>query len=152
MAQTDRLAGDGKAYWSDGWDGYPRARERLLTALSAPDVANPVVLGGDVHMSAVTDLKTNFDDTKARVVATEFVCPSISSQGPSQARTQQFMQENPHIKFADGTRRGYGTVELTAERCVAHVRVVGSAADRDSPIRSLATYTVESGRPGAERV
>ena len=65
MAQTDRLAGDGIAYWSDGWDGYPRARERLLTAVSAPRVSNPLVLSGDVHMSAVTDLKVNFDDTKA---------------------------------------------------------------------------------------
>jgi alkaline phosphatase D len=151
MAQTDRLAGDGIAYWSDGWDGYPRARERLLTALSMPRVTNPLVVSGDVHMSAVTDLKVNFDDAKAPIVATEFVCPSISSQGPSQARTQQFTQDNPHIKFADGMRRGYCTVELTPERCVSRIQVVGSAASRDSPLRNLVTYAVESGRPGAER-
>jgi alkaline phosphatase D len=150
MAQVDRLAGEGQAFWSDGWDGYPRARERLLTALSAPRVSNPLILSGDVHTSAVTDLKVNFDDEKARVVATEFVCPSISSQGPSQARTQQFMQDNPHIKFADGTRRGYSTVELTPERCVTRIRVVGNVTSRDSPIRTLATYAVESGRAGAQ--
>jgi alkaline phosphatase D len=152
MAQTDRLAGDAVAYWTDGWDGYPRARERLLTALSASGRSNPIVLSGDVHMSAVTDLKVNFADTKAPVVATEFVCPSISSQGPSGARTQQFMQENPHIRFADGTRRGYCTMELTPKRCVSRIRVVGSVAARDSPSRDLAIHTVESGRPGAERV
>jgi alkaline phosphatase D len=151
MAQTDRLAGDGVAYWTDGWDGYPRARERLLTAVSAPRVSNPIVLSGDVHMSAVTDLKVNFDDAKAPVVATEFVCPSISSQGPSAARTQQFVQENPHIKFGDGTRRGYCTVELAPERCVSRIRVVASVAGPDSPSSTLTTYVVESGRPGAQR-
>jgi alkaline phosphatase D len=152
MTQTDRSAGEAIAYWTDGWDGYPRARERLLTALSAPRVSNPIVLSGDVHMSAVTDLKVNFDDAKAPVVATEFVCPSISSQGPSAARTQQFMQENPHIRFGDGTRRGYCTVELTPERCVSRIRVIASAANPDSASSTLATYAVESGHPGAQRV
>jgi alkaline phosphatase D len=102
-------------------------------------------------MSAVTDLKLDFDDAKAPVVATEFVCPSITSQGPAQKRVAAFVQENPHVKFANGLRRGYSTVELTPARCVSRIRVVGTVAERESPIDNLATYVVESGRAGAER-
>ena len=152
MAQVDRVPGPGSSFWTDGWDGYPRARERLLASLSGQRVSNPLVLSGDVHMSAVTDLKVNFDDAKSPVVATEFVCPSITSQGPAQKRVEIFMLENRHVKFANGVLRGYSTVELTPQRCVTQIRVVDSVKQRTSPIRSVATYAVESGRPGAERV
>jgi len=152
MAQVDRVPGPGSSFWTDGWDGYPRARERLLASLSGQRVSNPLVLSGDVHMSAVTDLKVDFDDAKSPVVATEFVCPSITSQGPAQKRVEIFMLENRHVKFANGVLRGYSTVELTPQRCVTQIRVVDSVKQRTSPIRSVATYAVESGRPGAERV
>jgi alkaline phosphatase D len=151
MAQTDRVLEGDPGFWTDGWDGYPRARERLLDALAAPRVSNPLVLSGDVHMSAVTDLKLNYGDAKAPVIATEFVCPSISSQGPSQQRTELFTRKNPHIKFANGTQRGYSTVELTPERCMNRIRVVQSATQRDTPVRTLAAFAVDNGRRGAER-
>jgi alkaline phosphatase D len=61
------------------------------------------------------------------------------------------MRKNPHIKFANGTQRGYSTVELTLERCVNRIRVVDSATRRDALVRTLATYVLENGRRGAER-
>lgn len=152
MAQADRRAGPGADYWTDGWDGYPRARERLLTSLSTQRVSNPLVLSGDVHMAAVTDLKLSNEDAKAAVIATELVCPSISSQGPSQKRVELILQENPHIKFANGARRGYTTVDVTPRRCVTRMRTIASAAEPDSPIRNLSIYAIEDGRPGAQRV
>jgi len=85
-------------------------------------------------------------------VATELVCPSISSQGPSQKRVELLMQENPHIKFANGTRRGYTTVDVTSKRSVVRIRTIGSEKELDSPIRNLAIHAIEDGRPGAERV
>lgn len=151
MAQADRFSGPGAAFWTDGWDGYPRARERLLTSIASQRISNPLVLSGDVHMSAIADLKADFDDEKSPVIATEFVCPSISSQGPSFKRVELLLQENPHIKFANGARRGYTTVDLTPRRCITRIRAVASVADRDSPIRDLTTYAVEDGRPGAHR-
>src|SRR5262249_40962121 len=30
MAQLDRKVGPGQQFWTDGWDGYPLARRRLL--------------------------------------------------------------------------------------------------------------------------
>ena len=108
-------------YWTDGWDGYPRARERLLTAVSAPRVSNPLVLSGDVHMSAVTDLKVNFDDAKAPVVATEFVCPSISSQGPSRGAYAAIHAGEPAHQVRRRRAARLLHVELTPERCVARI-------------------------------
>jgi len=152
MAQADRRPGPGADYWTDGWDGYPRARERLLTSIQSQRVSNPIVLGGDIHMAAINDLRIDFGNEKSPAVATELVCPSISSQGPSQKRVELLMQENPHIKFANGTRRGYTTVDVTSKRSVVRIRTIGSEKELDSPIRNLAIHAIEDGRPGAERV
>jgi alkaline phosphatase D len=151
MAQADRRSGPGADYWTDGWDGYPQARKRLLDSLAGQRVANPIVIGGDVHMSAVTDLKGDFNDPQSRVLATEFVCPSITSQGPSVKRVELLLQENPHIKFANGARHGYITIDLTSKRCTARIRTVASVTEPDSALRNLAIYAVDEGTPGAQR-
>jgi len=151
MTQVDRMPGEGQSFWTDGWDGYPKARERLLKFVAGNRVANPVVIGGDVHMFIVADLKTDFDDPKAPVVATEFVGTSITSQGMAQKRLESWRDDNPHIHYANSTRRGYTTLELTPKRCVARLRTVWDVTDPASSIRTLATYTVEDGRPGAQR-
>jgi alkaline phosphatase D len=151
MAQVDRKVGEGQAFWTDGWDGYPRARERLLSAISGQRVANPVVISGDVHMYAVTDLKLDFDVPASPVVATEFVGTSITSQGPTAKQTEAWRADNPHIHFGNGTQRGYTTMELTPRRCTARMRAVGSVTDSATGVRTLATWAVEDGKPGAQR-
>jgi len=151
MAQLDRTPGEGQSFWTDGWDGYPKARERLLRMVAEKPVRNPVVIGGDVHMAVVADLKTDFDDPRAPTVATEFVTTSISSQGPARVRTDQWQQENRHIKYANGTRRGYTAVELSARRATARLRTLDEVRDPQSGIRTSITYAVEDGRPGAQR-
>ena len=151
MAQLDRKPGEGQSFWTDGWDGYPKARERLLSAIAGRRVTNPVVIGGDVHMNAAADLKVNFDDPASPVVATEFVGTSITSQGPTAKQTETWRGDNPHMRFMNGTQHGYTTVELTARRAIARMRVIGSLADPATGVRTLAAWTVEDGRPGAQR-
>ena len=151
MTQVDRTPGEGQSFWTDGWDGYPKARERLLKFIAENRVANPVVIGGDVHMFIVADLKTDFDYPRAPVVATEFVGTSITSQGMAQKRLESWRDENRHIHYANSTRRGYTTIELTAKRCTARLRTVNDVTDPNSAIRTAAAYTVEDGRPGAQR-
>jgi alkaline phosphatase D len=151
MAQVDRLPGPGQAFWTDGWDGYPLARRRLLEHVAAARVANPVVIGGDVHMSVVADLKTDFDDPRSPVVATEFVGTSITSQGMPLARIEAWQADNPHIRHANPTRRGYTAIELSARRCVAHLRTLDDVRDPQSRIRTLTSFAVEDGRPGAQK-
>jgi len=150
MAQVDRTVGEGQSFWTDGWDGYPRARERLLAFVEGKRIANPVVLSGDVHTFAVADLKVDFDRPGAPAVATEFCGGSITSQGPTQKQTQAWQAENPHVLYANGTRHGYVTMELNAKRCTARMRAVNEK-EPDAPVHTLAAWTVESGRPGAQR-
>jgi alkaline phosphatase D len=150
MAQVDRTVGEGRSFWTDGWDGYPKARERLLGSIEAKRVANPLVLSGDVHTFAVADLKVDFDRPGLPTVATEFCGGSITSQGPTQKQTQAWQSENPHLLYANGTRHGYMTMELTAKRCTARMRTVNEK-ELDSPVRTLSAWTVEDNRPGAQR-
>ena len=49
------------------------------------------------------------------MVATEFVGTSITSQGISAKTMESWRAENPHIRYVNSTRRGYTTMELTAE-------------------------------------
>jgi alkaline phosphatase D len=151
MTQVDRTPGDGQSFWTDGWDGYPAARARLLRSVTESKVSNPVVIGGDVHTFIAADLKSDFNNVAAPVVATEFGASSITSQGPSFKQTQAWLDENPHLRFATGTRRGYGVLELAPTRCVARFRTVGDVTDPQTPVRTLASWTVEDGRPGAQR-
>jgi len=150
MAQLDRRIGNGQQFWTDGWDGYPAARERLLGALAAHRTANPLVIGGDVHYACVADLRRDFDDPKSSVVATEFCGTSITSQGPPQARLDAQRAENPHLRFAHSEKRGYTLLELSVERCLAQLRVIDSEKAADAGISTLAAFVVHDGRPGAE--
>jgi alkaline phosphatase D len=150
MAQADRRPGEGQEFWTDGWDGYPAARQRLLKHIAEQRVPNPVVVGGDVHMAVVADLRVDFDQPRSPVVATEFVATSITSQGPSQKRVDAVLAENPHIKFANSTRRGYTVMALSQKRCIVRLRALNDVTDPDSRQRELAAYLVESGRPGAQ--
>jgi alkaline phosphatase D len=151
MAQVDRTPGEGQSFWTDGWDGYPAARARLLRSVAESGATNPLVLGGDVHAFGAADLKTDFNDPAAPAVATEFGSGSITSQGPSLKQTQAWMDENPHLRFANGNRRGYGVLELALKRCIARFRTVGDVTDPQTPVRTLASFTVEDGRPGVQR-
>jgi alkaline phosphatase D len=151
MAQVDRTPGEGQSFWNDGWDGYPAARARLLRSVSESGAANPLVIGGDIHTFVVADLKSDFKDPAAPVVATEFGGGSITSQGPGLKQTQAWMDENPHILFANGMRRGYGVLELAPKRCVARFRTVADVTDPNTSVRTLASWTVEHGRPGVQR-
>jgi alkaline phosphatase D len=150
MAQNDRLSGPGQSFWTDGWDGYPAARASLLNDIAQRQPANPLVIGGDVHCTWVSDLKVDFDDPKSPVVATEFCGTSITSQGPTPKQIAATLVENPHMQFGDG-KRGYLTMELTPDHCTTAVRGLANEKKADSTLATVATFVVENGRPGAQR-
>jgi alkaline phosphatase D len=149
MAQLDRQPGPEQTFWTDGWDGYPAARARLLTFLAQQRPANPLVIGGDVHSNWVCDLKPDFNDPQSPVVATEFCGTSITSQGAPQERADALRTDNPHIKFVNSDKRGYVLISITPERCEARLRVLDSEKTRASTLATLASFVVEHGRPGA---
>lgn len=151
MAQADRKAGDGQIFYSDGWDGYPAARRRLLDFLAQAKPANPVVIGGDVHSFWVNDLKPDFDAADSPIVATEFVGTSISSQPPPEDVIQTSKNEGArHIHFATGLYRGYVRMEVTPTLLKADLRALADVRKPNSPCDTLTSWVVEDGRPGAK--
>ena len=70
FAWSDPQGPDGGRYWTDGWDGYAPARQRLLAPIAEKRLGGAVVLGGDVHAHYVADLKADFGDPKSATLAT----------------------------------------------------------------------------------
>jgi alkaline phosphatase D len=61
------------------------------------------------------------------------------------------LPENPHIRFFESRKRGYVRCELTPERWCTDLRVLHGVRDRQAPVATLASFVIESGRPGAQR-
>ena len=137
---------------SDAWDGYPDARDRLLGTIADNGLRSCVVLSGDAHAAFVCDLKRRFDDDQAAVIATEFCGTSITSAGRPQSRTDEIVQQNPHILYGESSHRGYWLVEVALERCTARLRLIDDPTDRDTGVATAATFVVDAGRPGAQRI
>jgi alkaline phosphatase D len=154
MARVDRLPGEGIAWSMDQWPSCDVARKRLLQFLADSRISNPVVLTGDIHTNWVNDLKVDFDRPESPTVATEFVGTSITSGGDGAQKrkdTDGVLAENSFVKFYNA-ERGYVRCALTEGRWQADYRVVEYVSRPGAPCLTRASFVVESGRPGAERV
>ena len=138
------------SYWTDGWDGYPHARARLLDSIAQRKVSGVVTLGGDVHAHFVSDLKSNFDDPSSRTLATEFCGTSISSVGVDNALLQKLRPWSPHLKYARSDQRGYMSFSMTPQLLTARVMALADVNNPDSAIATAATYVVDPNLPGAQ--
>jgi alkaline phosphatase D len=152
VAPTGRLRGGVREESMDKWGAYLADRARLIESFRARPDANPVVITGDVHVSWVADVTTDFDDARAPVVASELVGTSISSGGDGRAGTgsEPTLRDNPHLSFFDA-RRGYVRCTVTPGRLTADYRVVDYVTRPGAPVTTAASFVVENGRPGAER-
>jgi alkaline phosphatase D len=137
--------------WSDGWDGYGPARQRLLTAAAQRAVPGLVALGGDVHAHYAAHLHADPQDPRSPRVGTEFCGTSISSRGPPPARMQRALALNPHIVHGDGRERGSVHFRLDPHRLQADLRAVERSQDPASAVRSQARFVVEQARASIER-
>ena len=134
---------------TDGWDGFAPARQRLLQGAVQRQLPGLVVLGGDLHVNYVADLKTDFTDAKSTVIGSEFCGTSISSRGGSQRRIDAAMAYNPHLKFGRSDRRGYVGFSLSATELQARLMAVQRPDDAKSAVDVMAQFVVPLGRPGA---
>ena len=139
---------DGRRVRTDGWSGYPAARDRLLDTLVERRAPNPVLLGGDVHGNFVCDLHQR-GDPDAPVVASEFCGTSISSRGRPQRLLDEAMPWNPHVHHGRRDQRGYMHFRLAPDRLDVRLRVLDDVNDPGTGVRTAATFHVEGGRPGA---
>ncbi|MFJ8083592.1 alkaline phosphatase D family protein [Streptomyces sp. NPDC096205] len=154
MAETDFLAGEGKEWSYDAWDGYQKERAALLAEF--PSVRNPVVLSGDRHRTIVSDLKLDYADPGSKVVGAEFVGTSISSNGDEDlpafaAEWAPKLADNPHWKIIDA-RRGYLLLDITPGGIDAQLRAISTVLTRDGETTTAATFRVDDGVPGVRQV
>lgn len=157
MAQNSQVpvmkAGDGR-FWTDGWDGYPVARQKLMDTLHTSRARNPLVLSGDVHSFFACELARDPSRPKSStnpLLATEFCGTSITSPSRPQARTEQYVAMNHGIKYGRSDRRGYMLLTVTPADTTAHFLVLDSVHDSASPIARGAAFVVRDGQPGPVR-
>ncbi|MCC5043499.1 MULTISPECIES: alkaline phosphatase D family protein [Xanthomonas] len=136
-------------HWTDGWDGYPATRTRMLEAIATTRLRNPVFWGGDIHSYWVTDLKADPADPDSPTLATEFVGTSITSDGQSNAELQATMALNPQVHYAEGETRGYVSVTLTPGRMETRLQGISDRRDRQATVSTLKRFVVEDGKAGA---
>lgn len=140
----------GRRLYTDGWDGYPRARERLLDAIGASSGAggNVLVLGGDVHRHVAANLRQRPDDPRSPVVASEFVCSSVTSRGLSETLTAAIRASNPDLLHARSDERGYALIDIRPESTTCDFRATPFPAQPGARLHSQARFVVEAGQPG----
>jgi alkaline phosphatase D len=154
VAPLNRGEGENKRYSMDQWPGYEVSRRRLLRFFHDRKISNPVVLTGDIHLNWVNDLQLDFEDPKSPLVGTEFVGTSMSSAGNGGNIIPEYERaaaQNDFVKFYN-SNRGYVSCEITPETWTTHLRTVPFVDKPGAPMETKASFVVESGRPGAQKV
>lgn len=151
MSQADRKLGPGQEFYTDSWDGYPAARDRLMDMVVGAKVSNPLVIGGDVHSYWVADIKRDFNRPESETIATEICGTSITSSPPPEDIIQAAKSEGPHIKFATGLYRGYGLLTFSNKEIKADLVAVNDHRDANTTAKTIASFVVKDGKPGAQQ-
>lgn len=138
------------AYYNDAWTGYPAARQRILQYIVDHQVANPVVVTGDLHTSWASNLLLDWDDPDASPIGAEYACTSVTAGGTEPSGLQPYKDNFAFVRFFDPNRGGYTAVELTEERWTADFYLVDNMEDRDSGVSHLATVVTERDTPGVQ--
>lgn len=147
FSHIDETPGPQNTYWSDGWTGYPAARQRMVDALRQTRARNPVILSGDLHAFVVAGVRAVPEQAESPLVAAEFVTTSISSDSRPQSSLDEWRGNNPHIQLMDGRQRGYLSVRLSEKRMQVDLVGVDDANRPDAGRRRIHAYVVEAGNP-----
>lgn len=136
MAPVDRIMGSEVGFNMDTWAGYEVNRNKVINFLAEHNIPNAVVLTGDIHSNWVNELKLDYNDINSKVVATEFICTSLTSGGNGSAGVQKsknIMAENEFVKFFN-SERGYVYVEVDKEQWRVDFKVVQDVTTHKSGV------------------
>ena len=126
----------------DQWDGYPGARARMLDVIA--ETRNPVIITGDIHASAVGDVRRGDD-----VVAVELVGPAMSSTFPAQfADLFEAAGDAAGAAMVDAKHNGYVLCEVTPDRFRADYRFVSTTAEPKATVSTASSWQIAAGTPG----
>jgi alkaline phosphatase D len=148
MSTLSEASPDGSVYWTDAWDGYPAARERVASSLLRHRVSNPLIVGGDYHCTIAADFKQDFARPESRTIAIEFVGTSISSPGMPAGILRKKMDASPHIRYGNSERRGYLLFDVKDDVVDVAMRTLDSVSTRDGACVIERRFAVAEGRPG----
>lgn len=154
MARVDRFRGPTELCSMDQWPGYEVERQALLRAFQELKVSNPVVLTGDIHTHWANELPLLPGQPDSPVAGTEFVCTSISSKGDGTdhpAGLEALLSDNPFVKY-HGDHRGYVSCSISGKSWRSDFRTIDRVTVADSPLKTPASFVVESGRSGLKVV
>jgi alkaline phosphatase D len=108
-------------------------------------------LGGDVHRHVAANLRLRPEERRSPVVATEFVCSSVTSRGLSEAVMAAIRASNPDLVHARSDERGYALIELTPTGASCDFRATPFPVQAEARLHSQARFQVEAGRAGVAR-
>lgn len=140
-----------RGIYSDGWDGYPAARRRLLQHVQDAGIANVVSLGGDVHRHVAAPLRLQGNDPASPVLASEFVTSSISTRGLPESVMQAVRRSNPDLLHARSDERGYAFIDAAPGLLQCEFRATAFPVGDHARLHTQARFAVEAGHPGPQR-
>lgn len=152
VAYMDEQPGPGERFWTDGWNGYPAARDRLISALVETKTANPLLLGGDIHAFIAANLHHQPHNVNSPVVAGELVTTSITSQGMEQKKLDTLLANNANLAYGNSERRGYLWIELTRTLMRADLFAMDSVTTNTVTALTARSFVSELGKPGVVAV
>lgn len=177
IAQTTLISpaldGHGKAtrYWSDGWDGYPFARSRLLSDAVLAGLGHLLVIGGDVHTALASDLPNSvvldyidpsFSAEQIRIIqrklsehpniASEWTVGGISRRGWDEARVAGRILDNPHLRWGDGRPGSFALLHLSMDKAQIEFFALEDTRTKGSSHISLSRWQLDAGKPTMQRI
>ncbi|MCC6592451.1 MAG: alkaline phosphatase D family protein [Xanthomonadales bacterium] len=151
FAPLDEQPGDERGAFTDMWEGYPLARERVLADLRDGRTRNPVFAGGDMHTAVAAAVPGDPARVDSAPVASEFVATSLSAESRPQSWYDERLPENPHVRQLRSDQRGYTLLDFARGRLDATLQVVRDVHVQDAQFEVQARYMVEDGRAGPQR-
>ncbi|WP_298913820.1 alkaline phosphatase D family protein [uncultured Algimonas sp.] len=144
----------GLPFYTDTWDGYPAARERVYDLAAGAGARDLVFLTGDSHSFWINDLS----DASGTPMGVELGTAGVSSPGDfvesgygealSAALDRHFETALPEVVWTDNFHQGYVRVVLTRETGRADFVASGDvlAPSRRSTVIRTTTLTPTGGR------
>lgn len=130
---------------ADQWDGYQADRDRVINHVLNNTIENVVFLTGDIHSSWASDIPgpSYNASTGAGSAFVEYVCTSITSGGSPFPVDPKPL--NPHIKYAELTKRGYLILDIDSNRTQADWVYVSSIDNPSFTESNDASWYVNAG-------
>lgn len=143
---------NGPEVFTDAWDGYPAARDRLIHSIRSHNIKNPLIVGGDYHCTIACDVKSDYSRPDSATIGAEIVGTSLTSPGMPQKMLDERINDTPNARFGDSQHRGYVLFDMTPKGIDIAVRSMENVTEHDAACTTTRRFHVEAGRPGLQDV